>query len=363
MIYDIREEIFETALNICYQNYMKKQNVTFTVHCAVKAWLKIIDWYFYRHDPGEEVSASPACFIPKREASWQPDEPPEPSPRDPFCRQKLVVLEDETQDIPKEGFSITSLDYPVIEEIPEECRREVSASPACFIPKREASWQPDEPPEPSPRDPFCRQKLVVLEDETQDIPKEGFSITSLDYPVIEEIPEECRFPGRVNIQMEEEDMSSEAGGSQDYEVSYQSYPSLYNYSVASSTTSVFTSEDNLVAESEVLQKVTDYGSDKALKADSPKKKLSRVAQSSVTMGSAEASVKSSHSRRQPFIQPFGPSSQSTRSRATLPPLSTSSQSRLSIISDCRLRNLRLDTQFEVGSEKVDLSSVENVKRK
>ncbi|XP_013178330.1 PREDICTED: uncharacterized protein LOC106125605 isoform X1 [Papilio xuthus] len=293
MIYDIREEIFETALNICYLNYMKKQNVAFTVHCAVKAWLKIIDWYFYRHDPGEEVSASPACFIPKREASWQPDEPPEPSPRDPFCRQKLVVLEDETKDIPKEGFSITSLDYPVIEEIPEEC------------------W----------------------------------------------------FPGRVNIELEEEDISSEAGGSQDYEVSIQSYPTLYNYSVASSTTSVFTSEDNLVAESEVLQKVTDYSSDKALKADSPKKKLSRVAQSTVTMGSAEASVKSSHSRRQPYIQPLAPSSQSTRSRATLPPLSTSSQSRLSIISDCRLRNLRLDTQFEVGSEKVDLSSVENVKRK
>ncbi|XP_013140730.1 PREDICTED: uncharacterized protein LOC106105053 isoform X2 [Papilio polytes] len=289
MIFDIREEILESALNTCYLNYMKKQNVAFTVHCAVKAWLKIIDWYFYRHDPGEEVSASPACFIPKREASWQPDEPPEPSPRDPFCRQKLVVLEDETKDIPKEGFSITSLEYPVIEEIPEEC------------------W----------------------------------------------------FPGRVNIPIEE-DMSSEAGGSQDYEVSIQSYPSLYNYSVASSTTSVFTSDDNLVAESEVLQKVTDYASDKALKAESPKK-LSRVAQSAATLGSA-SSVKSSHSRRQPFVQPRAPS-QTTRSRATLPPLSSSSQSPLSIISDCRLRNLRLDTQFEVGSEKVELSSVENVKKK
>ncbi|XP_068618023.1 uncharacterized protein [Battus philenor] len=287
VIFDIREEIVDSALAIIYMRYMERQNVSFTVHCAVKAWMKIIDWYFYRHDPGEDVSAAPECFIPKREASWLPDDPPTPSPRDTFCRQRLEVMEDETR-----------------ESLPE-----------CF------------------------------------------SSSSLEYPKIEEIPRECWFPGKVNIVIEgDERVSSEVDGSRDYGSANTAY------------------EDNMAAESEVLQKVTDYGSEKTLKGDSPhdsveKKASSRMRRRS-TVGSAiagggaggsgDVSAKTSRTRRPPQ-QPC--SSALTRSRGSLPPLSSESRSRLSIISDCRLRNLRLDTQFEVSSEQMDLSPTEEAKRK
>lgn len=45
VIFDIREEIIENALKIAYYHYMERQNVKFTVHCAIKAWLQTIDWY------------------------------------------------------------------------------------------------------------------------------------------------------------------------------------------------------------------------------------------------------------------------------------------------------------------------------
>lgn len=76
--------------------------------------------HFYRHDPGEEASAAPACFIPKRAESWQADVLPEPSPKDTWGRHELQVLE----DTPEEGLvkwpSNSSIDMPVVEEIPEE---------------------------------------------------------------------------------------------------------------------------------------------------------------------------------------------------------------------------------------------------
>ncbi|CAG9565076.1 unnamed protein product [Danaus chrysippus] len=46
-----------------------------------------------------------------------------------------------------------------------------------------------------------------------------------------------------------------------------------------------------------------------------------------------------------------------------PPLEGDSRSRVSIISDCRLRNLRLDTQYDITSEKIDTPPGEVVKRK
>ncbi|CAG4944646.1 unnamed protein product [Parnassius apollo] len=186
-IFDIREEIIENALRIGHSHYMEIQTITFTVHCAVKAWLKLIDWNFYRHDPGEDVSAWPPCFIPKRAESWQPDEPPEPSPRDAYCRQSLVIVEDESKE----------------------------SLPKCS------------------------------------------SSTSLYYPIVEEIPRECWFPGKVNLVSEVENVeSNKVGGMEKFE---------------GNGISLRTSEENLAAESEVLQKIIDYSTEQVLTIEeSPK---------------------------------------------------------------------------------------------
>lgn len=44
VILDVREDIIEEAMRICYENYMKRQNVLFTAYCASEAWLKLINW-------------------------------------------------------------------------------------------------------------------------------------------------------------------------------------------------------------------------------------------------------------------------------------------------------------------------------
>lgn len=120
MIFDLREEIIEKSLEICYERYMEIQNVKFTVHCASQAWLKLIDWNFFRHDPGEDPTAYPPSYIPNRIKSWTPDNIPDPSPKDTWARHDLEVVEEVTEEELKAWPSNTSLDYPVIQDIPEE---------------------------------------------------------------------------------------------------------------------------------------------------------------------------------------------------------------------------------------------------
>ncbi|XP_041981870.1 uncharacterized protein LOC121735205 isoform X2 [Aricia agestis] len=93
MMLGIREDIIDQAMDVCYERYMEQQKFAFTAHCAAEAWLQIIDWYYFRHDPGEESSAYPPADIPNRELSWIPDDIPEPSPKDTWCRHDLEVGE------------------------------------------------------------------------------------------------------------------------------------------------------------------------------------------------------------------------------------------------------------------------------
>lgn len=76
--------------------------------------------HYYRHDPGEDPSAYPACFIPKRLESWIPDELPDPSPKDTWCKQELNVVEDTPDEGLQKWPSTNSLDMPLVEEIPSE---------------------------------------------------------------------------------------------------------------------------------------------------------------------------------------------------------------------------------------------------
>lgn len=41
-ILSLREEIVQKCLNTIYENYLNRQVVTFTVHCAYLAWVKAI---------------------------------------------------------------------------------------------------------------------------------------------------------------------------------------------------------------------------------------------------------------------------------------------------------------------------------
>lgn len=76
--------------------------------------------HFYRHDPGEEPSAYPPCFIPKRVESWTPDELPDPSPKDSWGKQQLRVLEESPEEGLKDFPSSSSIEIPVVEDIPQE---------------------------------------------------------------------------------------------------------------------------------------------------------------------------------------------------------------------------------------------------
>lgn len=75
---------------------------------------------FYRHDPGEDSSAYPPCYIPNRVESWIPDELPEPSPKDTWAKHDLKVLEQPPEESLRKSSSISSIEYPVVEEIPPE---------------------------------------------------------------------------------------------------------------------------------------------------------------------------------------------------------------------------------------------------
>ncbi|XP_050664818.1 uncharacterized protein LOC126965320 isoform X2 [Leptidea sinapis] len=269
LILEIREDIVEDALNICYEKYMERQTSLFTAHCAAEAWIKLIDWYFYRHDPGEEPSAHPQCFIPKRTESWIPDEIPDPSPKDTWCKHELTVLEDPQDEIAKKSDSSHSLDMPIIEDIPSEF------------------W----------------------------------------------------FPGKVNLPYE-------------------------NESKTFTDTDSGISDYNICTESEVLQKVTDYSSSEKLLAKESSltaEQLSSPLDGSVQSAAGDSAMDRNKPKRRLYEK--NKSVSKARSRGYLPPLAGESRSLVSIISDCRLRNLRLETQYEIASEKIDTPPGETVKRK
>ncbi|GBP17994.1 hypothetical protein EVAR_16939_1 [Eumeta japonica] len=120
-IFEIREEILDESMKICYEKYMKEQAVSFTIDCAVRAWLKLMDWHFYRHDPGDEKYASPACFIPNSEVSWIPDELPRPSPKDSWAKMDVgEESEASGKSVFRKSTSASSLDYPTVEKISSE---------------------------------------------------------------------------------------------------------------------------------------------------------------------------------------------------------------------------------------------------
>ncbi|CAH1638945.1 unnamed protein product [Spodoptera littoralis] len=260
IIFDIREEILETALSIGYESYMEKQTAIFTVHCATEAWLKLIDWHFYRHDPGEEPSAYPPCYIPHREDSWIPDQLPDPSPKDTWGRQELTIIED----------------------------------------------TPDSPLRKWP------------------------SSSSLDLPVIEEIPAQYWFPGKVHVADSLE--GTRPVGKKGRRSRTESY--------VSTTDTQATSEEYLNTESEVLQKVTDYSTEEISEKESSYGELKTTTPVDGSLHGAGDSTVERPKRRlteksKSFMKP------GSRSKATLPPLDIGdSLSRISIISDCRLRNLR-----------------------
>ncbi|CAH0720583.1 unnamed protein product, partial [Brenthis ino] len=254
MIFDIREEILESAMEICYEKN------------------------FFRHDPGEDPSAYPPCHIPKRKESWIPDELPDPSPKDTWCKQELNVLEEYEEEVLKKWPSSSSIDFPVIDDIPEEY------------------W----------------------------------------------------FPGRVNIPVETAETSEESTKT----ITYESES-------ASST-------GNIGTESEVLQKITTYSPGEVSAKESS---LSALKTTTPIHGSLEGAGDSTVDKLRPKrrftvkSKHFSKASVLGRSKATLPPLDGDSRSRISIISDCRLRNLRLDTQYEITSEKIQTPPGEMVKRK
>ncbi|XP_046969454.1 uncharacterized protein LOC124536857 [Vanessa cardui] len=277
MIYEIREEIIEEALKICYKKYMAKQNVLFTAYCASEAWFKLINWYFFPHDPGEDPSAYPPCHIPKRKESWQPDDLPDPSPKDTWCKQELEVQE----------------------EIQDEALRK---------------WP---------------------------------SSSSVDVPVIEDIPKEYWFPGKVNLPNDQTEMSDDTSKTITYETESTSSPG------------------NIGTESEVLEKVTDYNNGEISAKESLLCDLKTTTPVNGSLqGAGDSTVDKLRPKRRTIEKSklFSKGSMLGRSKGALPPLD-GSRSRISIISDCRLRNLRLDTQYEITSEKIDTPPGEVVRRK
>ncbi|XP_053610734.1 uncharacterized protein LOC128675377 isoform X2 [Plodia interpunctella] len=279
-IYELREDIIEAAMNICYDKYMEQQTAVFTVHCAATAWLKLINWEFYRHDPGEEPSSYPPCFIPRRVESWIPDDLPEPSPKDSWCKQ----------------------DLPVVEETTDEVLQQTTSS------------------------------------------------DSLELVKVEPIPSEYWFPGKVNV-------PEEMKWRRDKPASVSE--------IISSSVSISTDE-MMGAESEVLQRVTDYSSEELSPTDSQFSALKTTTPVEASLRGAGDSVvdKLRPKRRTDKSRMFSKSNMSGRSKNFLAPIELGdSRSRISVISDCRLRNLRLDTQYEIASEKIDSPPGEVVKRK
>ncbi|KAI5634920.1 hypothetical protein NE865_12403 [Phthorimaea operculella] len=309
--FEIREEILEAAMGICYEDYMERQTALFTVHCAAAAILKIIDWHFYRHDPGEDPSAYPPCYIPKRQESWIPDSLPESSMRDSWSLRHLRVAE--------------------------------------------------HPPEES-------------------LPPRVLSPRSMALPVVEPIPEEFWFPGKVNLTtvyigkdgVEKRHIMAENLDPRTLQLGlFERVSELYSfdqYDDSAETIDRYTDFS-----SEMLQKVTDYSSkDSTPSKESKESKHSSLKLTTPVDGSLQGAGDSTtidpqlEAKKRIRKSKSSLKGTSLSVKGRLPPLVADSLSHVSRISDCRLRNLRLDTHYEIASEKVELQVVKtkaNMKKK
>ncbi|XP_026321495.1 uncharacterized protein LOC113231403 isoform X2 [Hyposmocoma kahamanoa] len=307
---DIREEMLENALRIGYEHYMEKQNIFFVVHCAAEAWLKLIDWHFYRHDPGEDPTAYPPCYIPNRVESWIPDEPPPYSPTDTWCRTYLNKPENcVVYDLPKtEACSADSLKLPVVEDIPEKYWFPAKLNLRTYYVGKDGTLH--------------RETLMTDKDGNRLPPLiERVDDNGSWYPV-------CETPS----------------------IEAQSSPDL-----------------DLNTDSEVLQKVTDYSTEGLIcKTSSMSIQKNTTPIDGSLHGAGDSTVGMERMKRRTswgkgrsmsrLIRPC-----SGKSKHFLPPLDA--ESRISIISDCRLRNLRLDTQFELSDERIESPFGDGTKKK
>ncbi|XP_062530808.1 uncharacterized protein LOC101739580 isoform X4 [Bombyx mori] len=224
-----------------------------------------------------------------------------------------------------------------------------SAYPPCYIPNRVESWIPDELPEPSPKDTWAKHDLKVLEQPPEESLRKSSSSSSIEYPVVEEIPPEYWFPGKVNIPDEWKTVREE----------------VLQRAISYDTSDTEPSSEPIGAESEVLQKITDYSSDNVSTKESSFSALKTTTPVEGSLhGAGDSTVVRQKRRLTDKSKSFSKASMLGRSKGLLPPLDLGdSRSRMSVISDCRLRNLRLDTQYEISSEKVDTPQGGVVKRK
>ncbi|XP_049875936.1 uncharacterized protein LOC126373740 [Pectinophora gossypiella] len=353
---EIREELLEEALRIGYEHYMERQNSPFTVYCAAKAWLKLIDWYFYRHDPGEDPSASPLCYIPKRSESWIPDEPPDPSPKDTWGRQELKMLEECPVELVKKWGSTESIDMPVVAEIPEQYRfpgkvnlTTVYTTKSGAV-RRHNMEMEDGAQSSQQRDSWDDSQLSL------SLSLFGLSHGGGDSEILDNVTnyEDLEITDSMLVHLGSKDsrhMRPDVELVSDHgEWKFM----LYDYSSDGSSSA------KIGDESEVLQKITDYDqeevSSKIFKQGSKHSdlKLPTPVDGSL-QGAGDSTVGGERLRKR---SRFDKSKSTTwsrgglKSRGNLPPLEES-LSRVSAISDCRLRNLRLDTQYEVSPERMD----------
>ncbi|XP_047992588.1 uncharacterized protein LOC125231241 [Leguminivora glycinivorella] len=209
-------------------------------------------------------------------------------------------------------------------------------------------------PSPSPKDAWGRQNLNVVEEVVEETLTKWPSSQSIDLPVVEEIPPECRFPGKVML----------PGYMDDESYDYDSI--TFDESMSS----------DMATESELLQKVTNYTpAETSIKDKESMTMMTFGSQKGTATNTTDINLSSLHGGGDSATQQsrirshstkskiFNRSSMLGRSRNSLPPLHSDSRSKGSVISDCRLRSLRLDTQYELSSEKIDSAPKVNVKRK
>nr|CAB3226834.1 uncharacterized protein C2orf81 homolog [Phallusia mammillata] len=101
------ESIIDDTLTECYKKYIWKQVLPFTVHQAKEDLLRIVQWQFLSHDPGEtEISNDPG---------WTEDSEPEPGIIDSWAQGSVpVVIRPQSSSIP--SVSLISEDPGFLQE-------------------------------------------------------------------------------------------------------------------------------------------------------------------------------------------------------------------------------------------------------
>lgn len=84
IIYSVREEIIERALDTCYEKYIEKQRIKFVVYCAHMALQRIINLNFFMHDPGKPYYVG--------HPDWEPDPTPVPSAPDTWASAPVRII-------------------------------------------------------------------------------------------------------------------------------------------------------------------------------------------------------------------------------------------------------------------------------